>query len=152
MRRALLFISLVCLAGMLRQEATSQLRITGGNILIQVTTAVPVPDPIMTVNTATNLRWRREDQMTKITVSTVCPGQRFGLRVLATAISQGVAAPEVPLTNGMPAMDFVVNIPAGGPNNKSCTLRYTATATYAQGNSTEVGNDVHTVTYTHVAQ
>jgi hypothetical protein len=127
-------------------------RLTGGNVLLQVSATVPVPDPVTAVNTSTRLRWRRETVVTKITVSTVCPGQRFGLRVLATALSEGVVAPEVTLVNGMPAVDFIVNIPAGGANNKDCTLRYTAFATYAQGNSTEVGDDVHTVTYTHVAQ
>jgi hypothetical protein len=152
MRPVLLGTLLLALLVVTDQQSLAQLRVTGGNILMQVTTTVPTPDPIIAVNTATNLRWRREDQATKITVSTVCPGQRFGLRVLATALSAGVAAPEVTLVNGMPAVDLIVNIPAGGPNNKSCTLRYTAIATCAQGNSTEVGNDVHTITYTHVAQ
>jgi hypothetical protein len=152
MHRLSSLLVFVFFAGLAGSNATAQLRITGGNILIQVTAAMPVPDPITAVNTAATLRWKRETQTTKITVSTICPGQRFGLRVFATTISDGGAAPEVTLTTGMPAMDFVVNIPAGGANNKSCTLQYTATATYAQGNSTEVGNDVHTVTYTHVAQ
>jgi len=152
MRRAILVAVVVLLTGLTGEQTAAQLRITGGNALIQITTATLAPEPLIAVNTATNLRWRREDEITKITVSTVCPGQRFGLRVRATSLSAGVAAPEVTLTSGMPAMDLVVNIPAGGANNKSCTLQYTATATYAQGNSTEVGNDVHTITYTHVAQ
>jgi hypothetical protein len=149
----LIIIVLICLcAGLVVSEGRAQVRLTGGNVLLQISTTVPVPDPVTAVNVATRLRWKREDVVTKITVSTVCPGQRFGLRVLATALSDGIAAPEVTLTNGMPAVDLVVNIPAGGANNKDCTLRYTAIATYSQGNSTEVGNDVHTITYTHVAQ
>lgn len=152
MRRTLIAAVALLLTGLTGGRAAAQLRITGGNPLIQVTAGMLIPEPIITVNTATSLRWRREDEITKITVSTICPGQRFGLRVRATGLSAGVAAPEVTLASGMPAMDIVVNIPAGGANNKSCTLEYTATATYAQGNSTEVGNDVHTITYTHVAQ
>lgn len=152
MYHPLAYFSVMLLVALITPRAYAQLRVTGGDVLIQVTAAIPLPDPLTAENTATRLRWRREDQTTKITVSTVCPGQRFGLRVLATALSAGVAAPEVTLTNGMPAVDLIVNIPAGGSNNKSCTLRYTALATYAQGNSAELGNDVHTITYTHVAQ
>ena len=152
MHNGLVLASSILLLSLTGQRAVAQLRITGGNVLIQITTTTPALDPIIVVNTATNLRWRREDQTTKITVSTVCPGQSFGLRVRASSLSAGVAAPEITLTSGMPSVDLVVNIPAGGANNKSCTLQYTATATYAQGNSTEEGNDVHTVTYTHVAQ
>jgi len=72
--------------------------------------------------------------------------------VVATNVSSGVAAPQVTLSNGMLATDIIRSIPTGGTLNKSCTLRYTASATFAQGNSTELGTDVHTVTYTLMAQ
>ena len=90
--------------------------------------------------------------ITKITVSTSCPGQRFTLTVLATNLTYGVAAPQVTLFNGMPATNFVLNIPTGNPVHKTCTHQYTASATFAQGNSAELGNDVHAITYTLVAQ
>jgi hypothetical protein len=62
-----------------------------------------------------------------------------------------VAAPEVDLVDGMLAVDFITNIRNQRPPNwtsDTITLRYTASATFAQGNSAEMGNDVHTVTYT----
>ncbi|HTY57623.1 MAG TPA: hypothetical protein VMF59_02360, partial [Bacteroidota bacterium] len=90
--------------------------------------------------------------ISKITVAASCPGQRFSLSVLATNLTYGVAAPQVTLFNGMLATDFVKSIPTGNPLNKTCTLQYTASSTFAQGNSTELGNDVYTVTYTLVAQ
>jgi hypothetical protein len=99
------------------------------------------------------LNYRRQVLPSKITVSTSCPGQSFNLRVIALSVPDGVAAPAVDLVNGMAAVDFITNIPARPPNTRrSCTLQYTASATFAQGNSAEVGNDVHTITYTILAQ
>ena len=101
---------------------------------------------------ASSLQWMKQNVITKITVSTACPGQRFTLTVIATNLAYGVAAPQVTLYNGMLATDLVKSIPPGNPQNKTCTLQYTASSTFAQGNSTELGNDVHAVTYTLVAQ
>jgi hypothetical protein len=56
------------------------------------------------------------------------------------------------LTNGMPETDFVTSIPWGFFTYSTCTVQYTASATFADGNSAEQGNDVHTVTYTLVGQ
>jgi hypothetical protein len=57
--------------------------------------------------------------------------------------------PAVALTNGMLAVDFITSIPgAAGWTTVTPTLQYTASATFAQGNSADLGNDVHTVTYT----
>lgn len=104
-------------------------------------------------NSARTLTYRRQVAISKITVSTSCPGQSFTLKVIAIGVPDGNAAPEVDLLNGMPATDFIVNIPARPPTTaRTCNLRYTASATFAQGNSTEDGNDVHTVTYTILAQ
>jgi hypothetical protein len=134
-------------------HARAQVTVTGGNILLQITSPGPVgQDVISSTSTAAGLRWKQEDVVTKVTVSTSCPGQRFTLRVLATNISAGVAAPEVTLTHGMPPVDFLRDVPPGKPNIKRCTLRYTASASFEQGNSTELGNDVHSVTYTIQAQ
>ena len=135
--------------------STSQaqpLTVAGGNEVISITTAVTGSEPTSVVNTGTRLRYRRQNVVTKITVATSCPSQSFTLQVLALSVPQGTAAPEVTLTNGMPAADVITNIPTGNNTRFDSTLRYTASATFAQGNSAELGNDVHTVTYTLVAQ
>ncbi len=92
----------------------------------------------------------RETESEKLLSGTVCNGQSFNLSVLATTVTSGVAVGTVDLVTGSPAIDFIRDIPrrAGG----SCRLNYTASATFAQGNSTENGNDSHRVTYTIVRQ
>jgi len=119
---------------------------------MNVTTGTAGAQPVAVTNTTATLRFRRENVITKITVAASCPGQRFSLAVLATNLTYGIAAPQVSLFNGMLATNFVLSIPTGGTLNKTCTLRYTASATFAQGNSTELGNDVYSITYTLVAQ
>lgn len=127
-------------------------RIQGGNITLTVTTGVAGGQPASVTNSVTSLRYRRQAVIAKITVQTTCPGQRFNLSVVATAATGGTAQPTVNLVNGMAAVDFITNIPTGGAVNKTATLLYTASSTFAQGNSTELGNDVHTVLYTYLAQ
>ena len=133
--------------------ALGQVRVQGGNVTLAITAAPPGPDPPTASSSSTTLRWSQERVETKITIATLCPGQKFTLRALATGISGGgMPAPEVTLQDGMLAVDFVLDIPPRKPNNGSCTVRYTAVASFEQGNSTELGDDVHTVTYTIVAQ
>jgi hypothetical protein len=149
--RPMVALILLCAAGA-SLPARAQISVRGGNPLLSITTGTAAGQPVAVTNVTSSLRWTRQTVITKITVSTSCPGQRFTLSVTATNLSYGVAAPVVTLINGVLASDFVISIPTGGPQNKTCTLQYTASATFAQGNSTELGNDVHTVTYTLVAQ
>jgi hypothetical protein len=142
---------LLCAAGA-SVPLRAQISVQGGSPLINITTGTAGAQPVAVTNVASSLRWRRQNVITKITVSHSCPGQRFSLTVLATNLTYGVAAPQVTLYNGMLAADFVTSIPTGGPLNKTCTLFYTASSTFAQGNSTELGNDVHAITYTLAAQ
>jgi hypothetical protein len=144
----LLVIAAMCTP---REALSQQITITG-NPLLSITTALPGQEPQAVVDATSTLTYRRQAVTTKITVSTSCPGQRFTLKVLATNISGGTAAPEVTLTHGMLAADFVTNIPRTGAPTKTCTPQYTASATFEQGNSTELGSDIHTVTYTLLAQ
>jgi hypothetical protein len=121
---------------------------------MSITTAVLGQEPTAVTNNQCTLWWLRQAVVAKITVSTTCSGQRFTLRVLATNLGSGngTAAPTVMLVSGMPAANFITDIPTTGGLLKSAVPLYTASATFAQGNSTELGNDVHTVTYTLVAQ
>ncbi len=132
----------------LAQEIT----VNGGNQTVSITTGTPGGEPLPVVNTSTTLTYRKQSVIAKITVGTSCPGQSFTLKVLAVSVTKGVAAPEVTLTNGMPATDFITSIPKTGAATGTCTLQYTASSLFSQGNSLDEGNDVHTVTYTILAQ
>ena len=157
-RNSALRFSLVALATSLIFAATDlaygQDINVGGNAALMITTGIPNGQPLPVQDASVRLRFRRQTVAAKITVATGCPNQHFTLAVVATGLTHGIAAPEVTLTNGMPETDFVTNIPAraGGSPQAECTLRYTASATFAQGNSVELGPDIHTVRYTLIAQ
>ena len=150
MRRLLLFLLLI--ASAVPPSVRAQITVLGGNLLLQIAAPAVPQDPLSVVNTAASLQWARQNVVQKVTVSTSCPGQKFSLKVYALNASEGVAAPEVTLTNGMPDVDFITNCPRMGAKVNTAILRYTASATFSQGNSAEVGTDVHTVTYTIVGQ
>lgn len=126
--------------------------VNGGNVSMSITTGTPGGGLVSVVNTATTLSYQKQSALAKITVSTSCPGQRFNLSVMALNVTKGVAASAVTLMNGSPAVDFITGIPTSGSKNGSCTLQYTASSTFSQGNSTELGDDLHSITYTIQAQ
>jgi hypothetical protein len=134
------------------EHARAQLWQFGGSPLLTVASGPAGGEPVPVTNTSASLFWLRQIVVSKITVSTSCPGQHFTLRVAATNVSAGVASPEVTLNDGMLATNLITNIPAGGAFFNTCTLRYTAASTFSQGNSSELGNDVHSVSYTLLAQ
>jgi len=142
------------LFGVFASQALAQLTLRGtANPTISITTGTAGGTMTSVVNTSSSIRYTRQSVITKITVRTSCPSQAFTLQVLATSVTRGVAAPAVTLTSGMAAVDFITNIPnTAGWTTATPTLQYTASATFAQGNSAELGNDVHTVTYTLQAQ
>jgi hypothetical protein len=134
--------------------ATAQflLRVDGGDPIITLSNGVPGGDLLPAINTSTSLRYRQWLATTKITVSTICPNQRFSLAVVATGVPAGVPAPTVDLVTGMFDTDLITDIPPGILRIRRCTLRYTASAEFSQGNSIELGNDIHNITYTIIAQ
>ena len=152
----ILVSTIVAIAAFLMFPATTsaQLAVNGGNLTMNITTGTAISQPTPVIDaTTTTIDHDGRKQVTKITVSTICPGQKFTLRVLATGDSAGgISAPEVTLLDGMPNMDFVTDIPRGKKGNGTVTVQYTASATYADGNSVDLGDDVHTVTYTLVNQ
>jgi len=142
---ALLTILLVSVA----TAQVGTIRINGGNLTMNITTGAAGSQPVADVDVTRTLQYWRKAAIAKVTVRTSCPTQAFTLRVLATGVVQGVAAPQVTLTDGMLAVDFITSIPSAGTwTSSTITLQYTASATFAQGNSAELGNDVHAVTYT----
>lgn len=127
--------------------------VLGGDQTMNITTSVIGSEPTAVVNVSSTLQYWREKKVSKITVATTCPGQRFNLAVVATGVTQGVAAPQANLMDGMLALDLITDIPSAKTwTSATSTLRYTASATFAQGNSAELGSDVHTVTYTILGQ
>jgi hypothetical protein len=131
---------------------TTSITINGGNQTMTITTGIADGQLVDVVNTSCTLTYStNRNRIRKITVGTACPSQNFNLSVVATNVTGGTAQAEVNLTNGMASTDLIRDIPAS-TNNATCRLNYTASATFAQGNSTDFGNDVHTVTYTIVRQ
>jgi hypothetical protein len=132
------------------EGAGQALTIGGGNQTLTITTGIAGGQLVNVVNINTTLTYttpRLPRQNWRMTVSASCPGQRFNLSVLATNVTAGVAAPAVTLITGNPAIDFITAIPRR-MTNATCRLQYTASATFDEGNSSELGNDVYTVTYT----
>jgi len=128
------------------------LQANGGDQTMAISTAIAGGQPLAVVNTSCSLRYMLRFQTQEITVSTSCPGQSYDLTVVATNVTKGSAAPQVTLINGDPATDLITSIPLGFFSYATCTLQFTASATFDEGNSTESGDDVHTVTYTILKQ
>ncbi len=144
---------LVVLGFVLISRSTAQaISITGGNQTMTISTGTAGGQPVSVINTACTLRYKKQAKISKITVATSCPGQSYDLYIVATNVTKGVAAPQVSLVNGNPATDLITSIPTTGSTNATCTLQFTASSTFSQGNSSEVGDDVHTITYTIQAQ
>jgi hypothetical protein len=127
--------------------------IAGGNQTMTITTATAGAQPTNVTNTAVRLRIRRQVAISKVTAQTSCPGQSFSLAVVVTSSPVGTIAPSVNLINGMLATNILTNVPvAGSTARQNVLLQYTASATFAQGNTAEMGSDVHSITYTIIAQ
>jgi hypothetical protein len=133
------------------EGAGQSITMSGGNQTLTITTGIAGGQLVNVTNTSCTLTYVTPIfpfRNWKITVGTSCPGQSFNLSIVATSVTRGTAAPEVALFNGSPAIDFITGIPYSWWASGTCRLNYTASATFAQGNSAEVGNDVHAVTYT----
>ena len=131
----------------------------GGPVSVTVSAAVAGSEPTDVSDNSTEITWDGDFGVTgKITVSTSCPSQAFQLFVLLTVTSWGsgtlgTAQPEIELTDGMLDTDIFRDIPTAAPGRQGVgTLTYRAAATVAQGNSAENGDDIHTVTFTVLAQ
>jgi len=116
------------------------------NLTLTISTATPGNEPDDAVDSTTcDLCWTTNANGKKITVQTDLVTPTFTLKVVAINITgvgtaAGTAAAEVTLSTTGPN-DFITSI---SQTTGICDLRYTASATAAQG----IGSDVHTVTYT----
>ncbi|MFT5515081.1 MAG: hypothetical protein ACI80V_001203 [Rhodothermales bacterium] len=131
----------------------------GGPLTLTLTTASAGSNPTDASDASTELTWDGDFGVTaKISVSTCCPSQSFGLNVELTVTSWGSGTVgteqgEKALTDGMADADLFNGIPTTRPGRLGVgTLTYRATATAAQGTSAENGDDNHTVSFTVLAQ
>ncbi len=137
-----------------------RLIVNGGNQTMNITTGTSTTQPLSVPNTTCTISYSQRLAGTttkKVTVSATCPTQEFTLTVLATPPTGGGTAvtPAINLINNMAAADFIRNIPGNNGTTRisyTAGLTYIASATYAQGNSTDFGNDVYTITYTLTTQ
>jgi hypothetical protein len=131
----------------------------GGPLTLTVSSATAGSNPTDASDATTDITWDGDFGVTaKITVATVCPSQAFGLYVTLAVTSwgsgtSGTEQSEIQLTDGMADADIFRDIPTTSPGRQGvATLTYRGSATAAQGNSADNGDDVHTVTYTILAQ
>jgi hypothetical protein len=128
--------------------SAQSIQVHGGDQSLTLSGGTAGGQMLNVVNTGATLSYKRQNKTSKITVRTVCLGQKFNLDVVATHLTAGVAAPAVSLINGSPAIDLIRDIPKTGAKDQTCRMEYTASATFAQGNSVELSNDNHTITFT----
>lgn len=131
----------------------------GGPLTLDVDAAAAGSEPTEATDTSTEIHWGNGyGQTAKLTVGTVCPGQRFALsvEVQVTSFGDGTQAstqPAVALTDGMMEADLLRDIVSTAPGREGYgTLIYRASATVADGTSADHGDDYHTITYTLLAQ
>ncbi len=120
-------------------NSINELAITGGNKTLTISTATAGSNPNAATNAECTMAWTTNDTTKKITVVTSLASPKFTLKVTATGVTGGTAAPQVTLSTT--AQNFVTGV---ATTTGGCTLSYVASATAAQG----TGSDVHTVTYT----
>lgn len=131
----------------------------GGPITLTILSATAGSEPVDATDNSSEIYWDANFGVpAKMTVSTISPGQNFDLFLLLSvpdqgAAAQGVVQPEVQLVDGMLDTDLMTGIPSTLPGRQGFgILEYRATATVADGTSTELGDDSHIVTITLLAQ
>lgn len=157
-----LAVLLICAyAGTPQTVAAQQLIFSsgGGPLSLTVNSAVAGSEPTDATDNSNEIYWDADFGVTtKMTVTTSCPTQAFQLHILLTVTSwasgtSGNPQAEVQLTDGMLDADLLTDILSTSPERMGyATLTYRAAATAAQGNSTDHGDDYHTVTFTILAQ
>ena len=155
------FALVLALIGDVTSAAAQELRFEsgGGLITLNIVSAVAGSEPVEATDNSTEIYWDANFGVpAKMTVSTISPGQNFNLFLLLSvpdqgAAAQGVVQPEVQLLDGMLDTDLMTGIPSTLPGRQGFgILEYRATATVADGTSSELGDDSHIVTITLLAQ
>jgi hypothetical protein len=131
------------------------IKVSQSTLALSVTTGTIAGGMTVVSNSVTTFSYKRMTVLSKISVQTSCPNQKFTLSVQATSPNLGSSAGIINLVNGMAAADLIVSVSGTSGNGSTyhtATLAYKAASTFAQGNSTELGNDTFTITYTQTAQ
>src|SRR5690606_40535054 len=84
--------------------------VTPSTVSMQLMIAAP-GDSLRATDGGSRLNWydrRGGPRYDKITVSTVCPGQRYALRVEALGVVNGTPTGSVELLDGLPSRDLVI--------------------------------------------
>ncbi|HEY3296331.1 MAG TPA: hypothetical protein VGL38_12965 [bacterium] len=130
----------------------ADLAVLNGDVELTVSSATAGQQPIAATSETCQLQWTTlvADATKKITAQSSLATPSFVLTVNAVSISAGDGTAAGPVTLSTSAGDLIVNIPAGVlvSDPGTCTLRYTASATAANG----TGSDSHTITFTIVDQ
>jgi hypothetical protein len=122
--------------------------ILNGDVGLTITTAAAGQQPASVSDESGQLEWTtlEMDAVKKITVQTSLATPSYTLKVCALNVTpgDGTGAGEIVLSTT--PSDMVVDIPSGIliSNPGTCTLRYTAIATAANG----AGSDNHSITFT----
>lgn len=122
--------------------------VTPGAVGMQLMVTTP-GDSLRASDTGSRLTWydrRGGPRYNKVTVSSICPGQRYALRVTALGVVNGTPTGTVALQDGLPERDLILNIPHR--EEGSSMLRYDAAASPDDGR----GPETHVVTYTLIRQ
>ena len=123
-------------------QSINELAVSGGNVTLTINSATAGSDPDNDDDVSTcDLLWTTNDASKKIVAKTSLAAPTFTLKAVAESVSGGSAAAEVTLNTT--DQDFVTGVATTVGN---CDIRYTASATAAEG----TGSDVHTITYTIV--
>ena len=123
------------------------LTVFGGNLSLAISTATAGQEPDAAIDESTTLRFKKEsteEPTLKITVATNLASPIFVLEI--GALNADAGNPTGTLILGTAAQDLLTDI--SNTKNKTCHVRYSASATVAEG----TGADSHTVTFTIVAQ
>lgn len=121
--------------------------IFGGDLSLAISTATAGQEPDAAIDESTLLRFRKAnagEPTLKITVATSLASPSFVLEAGAVDVEAGNSTGTLIL--GTTAQDLLTDI--SNKANKTCHVRYSASATVAEG----TGADSHTVTFTIVAQ
>ncbi len=124
------------------------LTILGTAPTLTIITGTSQTQPVNATNSGCSLRYRQNvnNNLWRITVQTNLVNPHFTLSVYASNVTRGVAAGTVTFTDTN-AHDFITGITRSG-TNATATINYTASTLYSKGNSIELGNDRHRITYT----
>ncbi|MDQ1329455.1 MAG: hypothetical protein QG641_2745, partial [Candidatus Poribacteria bacterium] len=137
LRVVVLAILIVGISIMSSQSVSASSINVSGNATLTINSATAGQQPGSVTNSTTTLTWNGIVANTSVAVSTNIASPKFTLKVLATSVDGGTAAPEVTLTT---TAQTLVNV----TDNGSCTLKYTGSTTISAG----VGTDIHTITFT----